>query len=173
MKLVEPPSCSPAAPGVFVGRNRRGNWIVREQNGVFGGVFVNRAHAFKYALRANGHHPETIVELPREIELYITASPQIISSRRMASQIQAIRECRVAALCYASKRANRQYHDCVHAGHPVWTVRSSSVAAMEIDLSRSGRIRSRRRARDTPCHATECQEEGEADEYSRDGLQTP
>ena len=34
-----------------------------------GGLFVNRAQAFKYALFENGHHPETIVELPREIEL--------------------------------------------------------------------------------------------------------
>jgi hypothetical protein len=33
------------------------------------GLFVNRAQAVKYALFENGHHPETIVELSREIEL--------------------------------------------------------------------------------------------------------
>lgn len=69
MKLVDPPSCSLTAPTVYVGRNRRGNWIAYEQNGVFGGLFVNRAHAFKYALRENGHHAETILELSHEIEL--------------------------------------------------------------------------------------------------------
>lgn len=84
MKLVEPPSCSPA-PAVFVGKNRRGYWVVREQNDVFGGIFVNRAQAFKYALRANGHHLETIVEVPPEIELDIPITPQITGSRRMAS----------------------------------------------------------------------------------------
>ena len=69
MKLVEPPSCSSASTIVFVGKNSRGNWVAQEQNGLYGGLFVNRAQAVKYALFENGHHPETIVELSREIEL--------------------------------------------------------------------------------------------------------
>lgn len=69
MKLVEPPSCSPSSAIVFLGKNSRGNWIVQEQNGLYGGLFVNRAQAVKYALFENGRHPETIVELSREIEL--------------------------------------------------------------------------------------------------------
>ncbi|HWX07622.1 MAG TPA: hypothetical protein VN065_17480 [Bradyrhizobium sp.] len=71
MKLVEPPSCSPASSIVFIGRNSRGQWVAQEQNGLYGGLFVNRAQAVKYALFENGHHLETIVELPREIELQI------------------------------------------------------------------------------------------------------
>ena len=71
MKLVEPPSRSSPSTVVFIGRNRRGNWVAREQNGLFGGLFVNRAQAFKYALFENGRHPETIVELSREVELDI------------------------------------------------------------------------------------------------------
>lgn len=82
MKLVEPPSCSRTVSTVFVGRNRRGNWVVREQNGIFGGLFVNRAQAFKYALFETEHHPETIVELSREIELDIPVNPQIAGARR-------------------------------------------------------------------------------------------
>jgi hypothetical protein len=70
MKLVEPPSGSRATSTVvFIGRNGRGNWIAREQNGLFGGLFINRAQAFKYAQLENGHHPETIVEVSRQIEL--------------------------------------------------------------------------------------------------------
>jgi hypothetical protein len=69
VKLVEPPSCSPASTIVFIGRNHRGNWVAQEQNGLYGGLFVNRAQAVKYALFENGHHPETIVELSREVEL--------------------------------------------------------------------------------------------------------
>jgi hypothetical protein len=69
VKLVEPPSCSSASTIVFIGKNRRGHWVAQEQNGLYGGLFVNRAQAVKYALFENGHHPETIVELSREIEL--------------------------------------------------------------------------------------------------------
>jgi hypothetical protein len=69
VKLVEPPSCSSPSAIVFIGRNSRGNWVAQEQSGLYGGLFVNRAQAVKYALFENGHHPETIVELSREIEL--------------------------------------------------------------------------------------------------------
>jgi hypothetical protein len=71
VKLVEPPSCSSPSTVVFIGKNRRGQWIAQEQNGLYGGLFVNRAQAVKYALFENGHHPETIVELSRDIELNV------------------------------------------------------------------------------------------------------
>ena len=69
MKLVEPPSCSSASTIVFIGKNSRGQWVAQEQNGLYGGLFVNRKQAVKYALFENGHRPETIVELSRQIEL--------------------------------------------------------------------------------------------------------
>jgi hypothetical protein len=69
VKLIEPPSCSAASTIVFIGKNRRGHWVAQEQNGLYGGLFVNRLQAVKYALFENGHHPETIVELSREIDL--------------------------------------------------------------------------------------------------------
>jgi hypothetical protein len=69
MKLVEPPSCSSPSNLVFIGRNSRGQWVAQEQNGLFGGLFVNRAQAVKYALFENGGRREIIVELSCEIEL--------------------------------------------------------------------------------------------------------
>jgi hypothetical protein len=69
VKLVEPPSPNSPSTIVFIGRNSRGNWVAQEQNGLYGGLFVNRAQALKYALFENGRHPETIVEVSREIEL--------------------------------------------------------------------------------------------------------
>jgi len=70
MKLVdEPPSCSSSSTIVFIGKDSRGRWVAQEQNGLYGGLFVNRAQAIKYALFENGRHPETIVELSRGIEL--------------------------------------------------------------------------------------------------------
>ena len=66
MKIAEPPSCnSIALPLVFIGRNRKGDWVAQQQNGLYGGLFVTRAQAIKYALFENGRHPEAIVEVPR------------------------------------------------------------------------------------------------------------
>ena len=91
MKLVEPPSCNSASTIVFIGKNSRGNWVAQEQNGLYGGLFVNRAQAIKYALFENGHHLETIIELPREIELDMGRArpssdhmPAAVSTRRAA-----------------------------------------------------------------------------------------
>jgi hypothetical protein len=88
VKLVEPPSCSSASSIVFIGRNSRGNWVAQEQNGLYGGLFVNRAQAVKYALFENNHHPETIVELSREIELDISGKPAPSSDHHPAAGVQ-------------------------------------------------------------------------------------
>ena len=85
MKLVEPPSCSSAASTiVFIGQNSRGQWVAQEQNGLYGGLFVNRAQAVKYALSENGNHPETLVELPRRIELDMGSDFAFARKRRVA-----------------------------------------------------------------------------------------
>jgi hypothetical protein len=75
VKLVEPPSCSSPSTVVFIGRNGRGQWVAQQQNGLYGGLFVSRAQAVKYALFENGHHPETIIELSRGVELDMGRKP--------------------------------------------------------------------------------------------------
>jgi hypothetical protein len=83
VKLVEPPSCSSAALSlIFIGRNHRGDWVAQEQNGLYGGLFVNRSQAIKYALGENGHHPETIIELSGEIELDMSSARPGTSGER-------------------------------------------------------------------------------------------
>jgi len=69
VKLVEPRRRSAISTIVFIGRDSHGHWVVQEQNGLYGGLFVSRAEALKYALFENGRHPETIIELARQIEL--------------------------------------------------------------------------------------------------------
>ncbi len=69
MKHAEPPSCHSASTIVFIGKNSIGQWVVRQQHGLYGGLFVSRIAAIRYALFENGRHPETIVELLRPIEL--------------------------------------------------------------------------------------------------------
>jgi hypothetical protein len=63
----EPPSCGSSL--VIIGRNSRGNWVAQENHGLFGGLFVSRAQALKYALFENGHHPETILVTTNIVEL--------------------------------------------------------------------------------------------------------
>ena len=70
MKHTEPPSCSLSL--VFIGRDSHGNWVAQEQNGLFGGLFINRVEAVRYALFENGHHPEAIVAAPSALELDMT-----------------------------------------------------------------------------------------------------
>lgn len=72
MELVEPDTLCVAGATVFIGKDRDGNWVAQELNGTFGGTFLNRAQAFKYALFENGHHPERIVEVSYEVELAIS-----------------------------------------------------------------------------------------------------
>jgi hypothetical protein len=87
VKLVEPPSCNSPSQIVFIGRDKGGRWVAQEQSGLYGGLFINRAQAIKYALFENGHHPEMIVELSREIELDMgrniaSDQPRISGTRR-------------------------------------------------------------------------------------------
>lgn len=85
MKHTEPPSCSSSL--VFIGKNSRGNWVAQEQNGLFGGLFVNRAEAVRYALFENGHHPEAIVAAPYVLELNMSGRDVSRPERAMASDI--------------------------------------------------------------------------------------
>jgi hypothetical protein len=94
VKLVEPPSCSSASAIVFIGKNSQGNWVAQEQNGLYGGLFVNRAQAVRYALFENGNHPEAIVTVSRVIELDMTGKP--FSSDQISNDASNIIQQRVA-----------------------------------------------------------------------------
>jgi len=89
--LEEPPSCTTNI--VLIGRNSRGNWVAQEQTGLFGGLFVNRAQAMKYALFENGHHPETIVLTADVIELDMHRNS---SAERTPENIEAHPQIRAA-----------------------------------------------------------------------------
>jgi hypothetical protein len=73
VNLIEPPSCHSTI--VFIGKNSRGQWVAREQNGLYGGLFVSRTAAVRYALFENGHHPEAVISSAKLLELYMSSSP--------------------------------------------------------------------------------------------------
>jgi len=62
------PSCSRSSL-FLVGRNSRGNWVVRDQNGLCGGLFVDRAEAVKFAMFENGHRQQAVIMVPGILEL--------------------------------------------------------------------------------------------------------
>jgi hypothetical protein len=73
VNLVEPPSCHNTV--VLIGRNSRGQWVAREQNGLYGGLFVSRTAAVRYALFENGQHPDAVISSATPLELDMSISP--------------------------------------------------------------------------------------------------
>jgi hypothetical protein len=72
---IEPPSCE--RPEVFmIGRDSRGNWVVRDQSGLRGGLFVGRAEALRYVRDEAGNHPRAIVMISGAFELDTSGTRQ-------------------------------------------------------------------------------------------------
>jgi len=70
MDKDEPPSqCSECATPMLVGRNSRGQWVVRSEDGLYGGLFVNRTEAVRYALFENGHRADAVIMVGGVLEL--------------------------------------------------------------------------------------------------------
>ena len=70
-KQAEPPSWF--RPPVFtVGQNRGGNWVVRDQKGVCGGLFVSRDAALRFVRAENAYRPQAVVMVSGNLELDMT-----------------------------------------------------------------------------------------------------
>jgi len=76
MENSEPPSSCRAKSLFRVGRNGRGNWVVQDQSGLCGGMFVNRAEAVKFAMFENGNRPQAVIMVPGILELDMSAQPR-------------------------------------------------------------------------------------------------
>ena len=63
---VEPPSRNNL---FMIGRNSRGNWVVRDQAGLYGGLFIDRTEALRFALFENGRRPQAVLMVPGILEL--------------------------------------------------------------------------------------------------------
>ena len=74
--MDKPPSPSCSNSSLFmIGRNSRGNWVVRDQKGLCGGLFVDRAEAVKFAMFENGRRPQAVIMVPGILELDISGKP--------------------------------------------------------------------------------------------------
>jgi len=61
-------SCSPSIL-FLIGRDSRGNWVVQDQQGLCGGLFVSRAEALRYARLENGNRPCAAIMVPGVFDL--------------------------------------------------------------------------------------------------------
>jgi hypothetical protein len=73
----EPPSpqTSARAPMFRVGKDSHGHWVVQDQHGLRGGLFVDRAEALKFAMFENGGRPQAVIMVPGILELDMSAEP--------------------------------------------------------------------------------------------------
>src|SRR5262249_57869429 len=69
----EPPPTTRAKSLFRIGRNSHGNWVVQDQSGLCGGLFVDRAEAGKFAMFENGNRPQGGILGPRLLELDMRA----------------------------------------------------------------------------------------------------
>jgi hypothetical protein len=90
MGRLEPaalPHCA-CIPTFLIGRNSRGQWVVRDPGGCRGGLYVDRVEALKFALFENGRHPQAVVMVPGllELEFDVPAAPPLAADphRRVA-----------------------------------------------------------------------------------------
>ena len=74
MNKGEPPSLSSSQSSLFlVGKDSHGNWVVQDQSGLHGGLFVDRAEALKFAMFENGNRPQAVIMVPGVLELDMSA----------------------------------------------------------------------------------------------------
>jgi hypothetical protein len=57
----------------LLGKNSRGSWVVQDQDGLCGGLFVGRAEALKFARSENRNRPCTVITVPGVLELDLSA----------------------------------------------------------------------------------------------------
>jgi hypothetical protein len=76
----EPPSTpAPSVSRLFrIGKDSHGRWVAQDQEGLCGGLFIDRAEAVRFAMFENGHCPQAVIMVPGILELDLNAKPQRI-----------------------------------------------------------------------------------------------
>jgi len=61
----------PRSSCLLVGKDRRGRWVVRNERGTSGGLFIDRAAALRFAMLEIGNDPRAVIVVPGTLELGI------------------------------------------------------------------------------------------------------
>ncbi|HXZ14827.1 MAG TPA: hypothetical protein VEH77_02430 [Roseiarcus sp.] len=54
---------------LFIGQDRLGHWVVRDQKRLCGGLFANRNEAIRFAMYECQRRPQSVIMLPNGLEL--------------------------------------------------------------------------------------------------------
>jgi hypothetical protein len=87
---AEPPSTKPSSPAdlFLIGRNSRGNWVVKDQSGLRGALFVDRAEAIPFALFENGLRPQAVIMVPRVLKFDAGRVTNAVQKARTDPQVR-------------------------------------------------------------------------------------
>jgi hypothetical protein len=69
MNKEPPPSRGSKSSRFFIGKNSRGNWVVQDERGFRGGLFLDRIQALKFAKFENGGSSPAVIMMPEPFEL--------------------------------------------------------------------------------------------------------
>ena len=85
MPKSESPSSGCSDSSLFlIGRDSHGNWVVQDERGLCGGLFVNRKQAVKFAMFENGHRSQAVVIVPGVLELNMAGRPRTADRSALA-----------------------------------------------------------------------------------------
>lgn len=62
------PSAQRSSANFLIGKDRHGRWVVQDETGLHGGLFVSHAQALKFALSENGNRPQAVTTVPHVLE---------------------------------------------------------------------------------------------------------
>jgi hypothetical protein len=88
MGQVEPPSTtSNSNASLFmIGKDSEGNWVVQDQRGLCGGLFVDRTAALRFALFENGNRPQAVIMVPGVFELNMSGNNSAVPPGALATE---------------------------------------------------------------------------------------
>jgi hypothetical protein len=83
---AEPPS-SLRPPHFMVGQDRRGNWVVQDQKGICGGLFVDRDAALRFVRSENGYRPQAVGMVSGVFELDMNRSLAALPRQELTADL--------------------------------------------------------------------------------------
>jgi hypothetical protein len=78
-------------PLFMIGQDERGNWVVQDEFGICGGLFVNRDAAMRFIRAENGHQQQAIVMISGILELDMAAKPDTSPDRELVASSELLR----------------------------------------------------------------------------------
>jgi hypothetical protein len=72
----------------MIGKDSRGHWVVQDQRGTCGGLFVDRVKALRFALFENGNNPQAVVMVPGVFELNMSSKAPLPANDGIQPKLQ-------------------------------------------------------------------------------------